>query len=125
MAESVKYVIHENIQFNFLELIDVQKLVRECNDDWYNQTLCKVNDCVVRLGVFKRGIFHWHKHEAEDEFFFVLKGKFVVELENKEIRLLENQGCTIPKGVAHRPRVEKCAVVLMVEGSTVKPIGDA
>jgi mannose-6-phosphate isomerase-like protein (cupin superfamily) len=124
MNDNVKYVIHENVQFDFLELIDVQKLIKECSDDWYNQTLCKVNDCVVRLGVFKQGIFHWHKHEAEDEFFFVLKGKLVIELEKREIVLNEHQGCTIPKGIAHRPRVVKCAAVIMVEGSTVKPIGD-
>ncbi|MCK5848151.1 MAG: cupin domain-containing protein [Caldisericia bacterium] len=123
MSGKIDYVVNEEIKFDFSELIDVQKIVRESSDCCFNQTLCKINDCVVRLGIFKCGIFNWHKSEAEDKSFFVLNGRFIIELENKEIVLNKHQGCTILKGVAHRPRVVKHATVIMVEGSTVKPIG--
>ena len=46
-----------------------------CTDQWYNQTLCQVNDSVVRLGVVQ-GEYHWHKHDDDDEFFYVVSGRF-------------------------------------------------
>jgi len=66
------YATHLDIKFTSLCKVDVPALVRECKDRWYNQTLCKVNDSVVRLGVMQ-GEYHWHKHDADDEFFFVLR----------------------------------------------------
>jgi mannose-6-phosphate isomerase-like protein (cupin superfamily) len=117
------YNINLDIKFGFLELIDVPALAAACQDDWYNQTLCEVNDCVVRLGVMQ-GEFHWHKHDEEDEFFFVLQGKFLIDLEDKTITLEPHQGFTIPKGVFHRTRAPERSVILMVEKSSVKPTGD-
>lgn len=117
------YSINLDVKFGFLELIDVPELAAACEDDWYNQTLCQVNDCVVRLGVMQ-GEFHWHKHDEEDEFFFVLQGKFLIDLEDKTITLEPHQGFTIPKGVVHRTRAPERSVILMVEKSTVKPTGD-
>ena len=49
MGDEKKYSINLDGKFGFLELIDVPKLIENCKDDWYNQTLCRVNDCVVRL----------------------------------------------------------------------------
>jgi mannose-6-phosphate isomerase-like protein (cupin superfamily) len=117
------YSINLDIKFDFLELIDVPELAAACQDDWFNQTLCQVNDSVVRLGVMQ-GEFHWHKHDEEDEFFFVLQGKFLIDLEDKTITLEPHQGFTIPKGVVHRTRAPERSVILMVEKSTVKPTGD-
>jgi hypothetical protein len=73
MAEPYPYTTHLNIYYDQLELVDVPALVAACNDQWYNQTLCRVNESVVRLGVM-RGEYHWHKHDNDDEFFFVLEG---------------------------------------------------
>ena len=78
MAEEYDYNIKMDKKFGFLELIDVPRLIKECYDKWYNQTLCQVNDCVVRLGIIQ-GEFHWHKHDEEDEFFFVLQGKLLID----------------------------------------------
>jgi mannose-6-phosphate isomerase-like protein (cupin superfamily) len=124
MSEQQKYVINLDTKFSFLELIDIPKLVNACEEKWYNQTLTKVNDCVVRLGVFKEGEFHWHKHDNEDEFFLVLQGKLIIELEKDSVALEPQQGYTIPKGIIHRPKVQEPTVVVMVEGANVKPIGD-
>jgi len=123
MSKNSKYTMHMNAKYDFLELVDVPALVEMCEDEWYNQTLCQVNDCVVRLGILQ-GEFHWHKHNQEDEFFFVLQGRFLIDLETETITLEQHQGYTIPKGVEHRTRAPERAVILMVEKSTVKPKGD-
>lgn len=117
------YSIHLNTRFAPLELIDVQSLVDTCKDTWYNQTLTQVNDCVVRLGIM-RGEFHWHKHDEEDEFFYVIEGHFVIDLEDRTVELMPRQGFTIPRGVVHRTRAPERTVVLMIEGAGVIPTGD-
>jgi mannose-6-phosphate isomerase-like protein (cupin superfamily) len=123
MKEQHDYTINLDTKFGFLELIDIPSLAAACEEQWYNQTLCQVNDCVVRLGVMQ-GEFHWHKHDEEDEFFFVLQGKFLIDLEDKTITLEPHQGYTIPRGVVHRTRAPERTVILMVEGSSVEPTGD-
>jgi mannose-6-phosphate isomerase-like protein (cupin superfamily) len=117
------YATHLNILFPALSVIDVQSLVDACKDRWYNQTLCKVNDSVVRLGVVQ-GEYHWHKHERDDEFFFVLDGTFIIDVEDRSVELQPRQGYVVPKGVLHRTRAPERAVVLMVETATVTPTGD-
>ena len=117
------YSTHLDIKFGHLEHIDVPTLVRECKDQWYNQTLTKVNDSVVRIGIIQ-GEYHWHKHEKDDEFFFVLEGQLLIDLEGKTIELNPNQGFTISKRILHRTRAPRKTVILMVENSTIIPTGD-
>ncbi len=120
---SQPYAIHLDTLFASLQLVDIQALVDGCRDGWYNQTLCRVNDCVVRLGVMQ-GDFHWHKHDHEDEFFYVIEGRWVIDLEGRTVELGPRQGFTVPKGVMHRPRAPERTVILMVEGAGVMPTGD-
>jgi mannose-6-phosphate isomerase-like protein (cupin superfamily) len=122
MDERYDYTINLETKYGFLELVDVPSMIAACDEQWFNQTLCRVNDCVVRLGVMQ-GEFHWHKHDEEDEFFFVLQGQFLVDLEGQTITLDPHQGYAIPRGVVHRTRAPKRAAILMVEGSSVKPTG--
>ena len=122
-ANSHPYTTHLDIKFPALSLVDVPSLVKACTDSWYNQTLCKVNDSVVRLGVMQ-GEYHWHKHDNEDEFFFVLEGHFIIDLENRSIDLQANEGFVVPKGIVHRTRAPDRAVILMVETATIVPTGD-
>jgi mannose-6-phosphate isomerase-like protein (cupin superfamily) len=123
MEKEFPYVTKLDIKFDQLELIDVNEMVRACTDKWFNQTLTKVNDSVVRLGIVE-GEYHWHKHDNDDEFFFCLQGQFLIDLEGRTIELNPNQGVTIPKGVMHRPRAPKKTVILMVETSGIVPTGD-
>lgn len=123
MADKSSYAMNMDVRFQPLELIDVQALVDACTDQWYNQTLSRVNDCVVRLGVMQ-GEFHWHKHDNEDEFFYVVEGRFIIDLEGRTVELLPRQGFTVPKGVLHRTRAPERTVILMIEGAGVKPTGD-
>lgn len=123
MGTKSAYSINTDVRFGPLELIDIQKLHGACQEKWFNQTLCQVNDCVVRLGVVQ-GEFHWHKHDNEDEFFYVVEGRFLIDLEERTVELTPQQGFTVPKGVMHRTRAPERTVILMIEGSTVTPTGD-
>ena len=118
------YVTHLDIRYSPLELVNVPDLVASCTDQWYNQTLCRVNNSVVRLGVVQ-GAYHWHKHDNEDEFFFVLEGHFLIDLEERTVELQPQQGFVVPKGVVHRTRAPERAVILMVENAGIVPTGDA
>ena len=106
------------------QVIDVPSLAAGRPDRWWNADLCEVNGCVVRMGVFE-GEFHWHKHDREDELFFVVSGRLLLDLEGGTVELAPAQGYTVPRGVLHRTRAERRTVVLMVEGKGVKPAGDA
>jgi len=117
------YEIHTDVKFSPLELVDAGKMADECTEQWWNQTLCQVNDCVVRLGVFE-GEFHWHKHHHEDEFFYVMEGELLLDLEERTVNLLPQQGLVVPCGVLHRTRTPQRTVVLMIEAATVTPTGD-
>jgi mannose-6-phosphate isomerase-like protein (cupin superfamily) len=117
------YSINLDAKFGPLEVIDVPALAAACAEPWFNQTLCRVNDCVVRLGVL-RGEFHWHQHAAEDEFFHVVAGRLLIDLEGRTVELAPGQGLLVPRGVQHRTRAPQRCVVLMIEGAGVKPTGD-
>lgn len=119
------YVNHMNILYDPLQLIDIPLLVDKCTDQWYNQTLCQVNESVVRLGILQ-GEYHWHKHENEDEFFFTLEGKLIIDIEGDEsVELRPLQGYVVPKGIVHKTRAPNKTVVLMIETSGIVPTGDA
>jgi hypothetical protein len=117
------YATHLNVLYGPLDRIDVQTLVDDCTDQWYNQTLCRVNDSVVRLGIVQ-GEYHWHKHDEEDEFFYIVEGRFLIDLEGRTVDLGPRQGFVVPKGTLHRPRAPERTVVLMVEGAGIVPTGD-
>jgi mannose-6-phosphate isomerase-like protein (cupin superfamily) len=117
------YNINLDVKYQHLELIDVPEVVKANTEKWFNQTLTQVNESVVRIGIVE-GEFHWHKHDNDDEFFFVLEGQLFIDLEDKTIVLNPNQGTTITKGVMHRPRAPKKTVMLMVETSAIAPTGD-
>jgi mannose-6-phosphate isomerase-like protein (cupin superfamily) len=118
------YETHLDIRFAPLDVVDVPALVAQVRHPWYNQTLCKVNDSVIRLGVFQPGEYHWHKHDQDDEFFFVLEGRFIIDLEGRSIELEPQQGFVVPKGVVHRTRAPERAVILMAETAAIVPTGD-
>jgi hypothetical protein len=122
-AQDYPYVTRLDILYPQLDVVDVPALVAACTDRWFNQTLCKVNESVVRLGVMQ-GEYHWHKHDNDDEFFFVLDGSFVIDLEERSVELQAKQGFVVPKGVVHRTRAPERAVILMVENAGIVPTGD-
>src|SRR5580700_909994 len=117
------YETRLNILHEPLEVIDEKALADACEYKWYNQTLCKVNDSVVRLGVIE-GEYHWHKHDEDDEFFYVLEGQLLIDLEGRVIELDPRRGSVVPKGVMHRTRAPQRTVALMVENAGIIPTGN-
>lgn len=123
MAHKTEYVIQTDVKFGPMELVDVPGLVAACKDPWFNQSLCKVNDCVVRLGILQ-GEFHWHHHDTEDEFFYVIDGRLLVDFEDRTEELTPGKGILVPRMTKHKTRAPEKTVVLMFEGAGVVPTGD-
>ena len=128
MAETAAfpYETRLNVLHGPLEVIDVNAIEDARNYKWFNQTLCKVNDSVVRVGIIE-GEYHWHKHDEDDEFFYVVDGVLLIDLEQGERRTLElkpGQGLVVPKGAVHRTRAERRTVILMVENAGIIPTGN-
>jgi len=121
-AQTFPYVTLLNVLHQPLELIDERALAEACPHQWYNQTLCEVNGSVVRLGVVQ-GEYHWHKHDDDDEFFYVVEGHLLIDIEARTFDLKPRQAVVIPKGVMHRPRAPERTVMLMVETKSIVPTG--
>jgi mannose-6-phosphate isomerase-like protein (cupin superfamily) len=124
------YATHLNVLFNPLEKIALDPLVAAVRDAWYNQTLACVNESIVRVGVMQ-GEYHWHEHTDDDEFFFVLDGRFLIDLEPRSdgvtpgrvVTLGPREGFVVPRGVRHRTRAPERSVILMVETAGIIPTG--
>jgi mannose-6-phosphate isomerase-like protein (cupin superfamily) len=123
-AELSRHAIHYQPLFQTLELMDVQQLIDTVEEPWYNQTLVQVGDVLVRLGVMQ-GEFHWHKHDEQDEFFYLLQGEFHIELENRDTVVLKpNHAFSVPAGMLHRPLVPVRGAVIMIEKAGIVATGD-
>jgi len=122
-TQSYPYETRLNVFYKPLEVVDEKQLADDCEYKWYNQTLCKVNESVVRLGVVE-GEYHWHKHDDDDEFFYVVEGELLIDLEDKTVALQPRQGFVVPKGVTHRTRATERTVILMVENAGIIPTGN-
>ena len=122
-TSSFPYETRLDILHGPLEVIDEKAMAEACEFKWYNQTLCRVNDSVVRLGVIE-GEYHWHKHDQDDEFFYVVEGQLLIDLEDKTVFLSPRQGFVVPKGVLHRTRALERTVILMVENIGIIPTGN-
>ncbi len=123
MGKQYEYVTKLDVRFKHFEKIDIPAIVRDVKDKWYNETLTKVNDSVVRIGIVQ-GEYHWHKHDKDDEFFYVVEGTLFVDLEDRSIELGPGQGVSVSRGVVHRTRAPQKTVMLMVETSSIQPTGD-
>ena len=123
VATAYPYETRLNILHGPLELIDAGTIADDCQFQWFNQTLCKVNDSVVRMAVIQ-GEYHWHKHDNDDEFFYVVDGELLIDLEDRTVALKPRQGFVVPKGVVHRTRALERSFILMVENAGIIPTGD-
>jgi mannose-6-phosphate isomerase-like protein (cupin superfamily) len=112
-----------NVLYPHLQVIDEKALSNAAPHKWYNQTLCQVNGSVVRVGIVE-GEYHWHKHDDDDEFFYVVEGKLLIDLDDRTVELAPRQGFVVPHGVLHRTRAPQRTVMLMVENAGIVPTGD-
>ena len=123
------YETHLDVLCTPLEKIALDPIIDAVRHPWYNQTLVRVNDSIVRLGVIK-GEYHWHEHTDDDEFFYVVDGQLLIDLEpspdgtpGRVEALNPREGFVVPKGVRHRTRAPERTVILMVETASVVPTG--
>ncbi|HVT96581.1 MAG TPA: cupin domain-containing protein [Acidobacteriaceae bacterium] len=126
MAGSVAdypYETRLNILHKPLELIDEKAIADACTYKWFNQTLCQVNGSVVRMAVIE-GEYHWHQHTDDDEFFYVVEGTLLIDLEDRTVELNPRQGFVVPRGTTHRTRATQRTVILMVENAGIIPTGN-
>ena len=117
------YETRLNILHGPLEVIHIHAIEDAKNFKWFNQTLCKVNDSVVRVGIIE-GEYHWHKHDNDDEFFLTVEGLLLIDLEGRTVELKPGQGLVVPRGVLHRTRAPHRTVILMVENAGIIPTGN-
>jgi mannose-6-phosphate isomerase-like protein (cupin superfamily) len=122
-ARTYPYETRLNILYQPMEIIDEKALSDACEYKWFNQTLCKINESVVRLGVVE-GEYHWHKHDNDDEFFYVVEGKLFIDFEGHNVELAPRQGFVVPRGTVHRTRAPQRTVILMVENAGIIPTGN-
>ena len=122
-AGQFPYVTRLEIRHKPLEVIDIAAVAAACRDRWYNESLCRVNESVVRVGIVE-GQYHWHKHDGDDEFFYVIDGELLIDLEGRTVSLRPGQALVVPKGVVHRTRAPRRTVMLMVETAAIVPTGD-
>ena len=121
-VQDFPYDTRLNVLHGALEVID-EKALSAASKPWFNQTLCQVNGSVVRVGVIQ-GEYHWHKHANDDEFFYVVEGRLLIDLEGRTVDLVPRQGFVVSKGVLHRTRALERTVILMVENAGIIPTGD-
>jgi mannose-6-phosphate isomerase-like protein (cupin superfamily) len=120
---SFPYETRLNVLRGPLEVIDLNAIEDAGNYKWFNQTLCKVNDSVVRVGMIE-GEYHWHKHDEDDEFFYVVDGALLIDLKERTVELKPGQGMVVPRGVEHRTRALRRTAILMVENAGIIPTGN-
>lgn len=126
MAESIAndpYETRLNILHQPLEVIDEKAIADACTYRWFNQTLCQVNGSVVRMAVIE-GEYHWHQHTDDDEFFYVVEGKLLIDLESRTVELSPRQAFVVPRATMHRTRAPQRTVILMVENAAIIPTGN-
>jgi quercetin dioxygenase-like cupin family protein len=125
MTEAAEYPYETrlNVLHGPLEVIDVHAVPDADKFKWFNQTLCQVNGSVVRMAAIE-GEYHWHKHDEDDEFFYVVDGELLIDLEDRVVKLGPGQGFVVPKTVVHRTRAEVRTTILMVENAGIIPTGN-
>ncbi|MCW8848372.1 MAG: cupin domain-containing protein [Melioribacteraceae bacterium] len=106
-----------------VEKISLTDKFSKISDYWNPRIVGELNNQSVKLVKFK-GEFVWHKHEKEDEMFYVVKGNFTMKFRHKEVQLSEGEFIIVPKGIEHKPVAEKEVSVMLFEPSTTINTGD-
>jgi quercetin dioxygenase-like cupin family protein len=107
-----------------IPIVNLQKSMNAITETWSPVDIAVVNDQVVRMALIE-GEYHWHKHTSEDELFYVLQGKIVIQVRDEpDIVLQDGEMAVIPKGVEHRPTSAGHSYILMFEPLALRSRGD-
>jgi mannose-6-phosphate isomerase-like protein (cupin superfamily) len=107
-----------------MEKINIHAKLAKFDEHWSPKVVAELNGQQVKL-VKMKGEFVWHRHEAEDEMFYVLKGNFTMELRDRSILIQENEFIVIPRGVEHRPVAEQEVSIMLFEPKGTLNTGDS
>lgn len=103
--------------------VNVEEKLALIHDYWNPKIVGELNNQQVKLVKFK-GEFVFHKHDNEDEMFFVLKGSFKMEYRDKTITINENEFLIVPRGVEHKPVADEEVSVMLFEPASTLNTGN-
>ena len=106
-----------------MEKVNIQQKLSLFSEHWSPKIVGELNGQQVKLVKFK-GEFVWHKHDHEDELFYVVKGSFDMQYRDRTITVNENEFLIVPKGVEHRPVAEQEVSIMLFEPATTLNTGD-
>ena len=106
-----------------MDKISLAGKLAQIHEHWRPKVVGVLNGQEVKLVKFE-GEFVWHKHEAEDELFLVIRGRFRMEFRDRSVELGPGELLIVPHGVEHRPVAEKEVEVLLFEPAGVRNTGD-
>jgi mannose-6-phosphate isomerase-like protein (cupin superfamily) len=106
-----------------MEKVNLREKLNKFNQLWSPKIIGELNESYIKVAKLK-GEFIWHKHEKEDELFFVVNGKLVIKLREKDIHLKEGEFFIIPKGVEHLPVAEDEVHVMLIEPKSTLNTGN-
>ncbi|MEO9887231.1 MAG: cupin domain-containing protein [Balneola sp.] len=99
--------------------VNLDSKLKTFNEYWTPKIVGELNNQFVKIAKSK-GEFIMHKHELEDELFYVIDGKLFIELADKTLELNKGEFVVIPKGIEHKPFApEEVSVMLFEPASTL------
>ena len=107
----------------FMDKINVKEKLGMFSDHWNPRIVGELNGQHVKLAKLK-GLFVWHKHDNEDELFYVIEGEFDLEFRDKTVHIKAGEFLIVPRGVEHRPVAEKEVSIMLFEPATTVNTGD-
>jgi mannose-6-phosphate isomerase-like protein (cupin superfamily) len=105
------------------QVINLSEKFNLFSEQWRPKIAGELNDSYVKLAKVQ-GEFVWHRHEHEDELFFVVKGTLTVKLRERDLTLREGELVIIPKGVEHMPVAEDEVWIMLLEPKTTSNTGN-
>lgn len=106
-----------------MDKVNIAEKMSLFHEYWSPKILGELNDSYIKAAKLK-GEFIWHSHEHEDEMFFVVKGRLVIRLREKDVVLTEGEFIIIPRGLEHMPIADEEVEILMIEAKTTLNTGD-
>jgi mannose-6-phosphate isomerase-like protein (cupin superfamily) len=106
-----------------MESINVREKLNLIDDHWNPRIIGELNGQQVKVAKIE-GEFVWHNHKNEDELFYIIKGKLIIEFRDKEVELNEGEMIIVPKGVDHKPIAEQEVWIMLFEPKNIKHTGD-
>ncbi|CAN5519250.1 cupin domain-containing protein [soil metagenome] len=104
--------------------VNIEEKLSLFQDYWNPRIVGELNGQHVKLAKLQ-GEFVWHKHDDEDELFYVLDGTLKMEFRDKTVEIKPNEFIIVPKGIEHRPVADTEVAIMLFEPATTLNTGNA